>query len=349
MTQHRHAVRDTRTLHLVSALVDAGLVESDRRTDAEHVVDGVLAGQATPAAPMRRRLAELAGYVGGAFVVAAAAIFLGVQWGSLTSGEQVGLLAAIAAVLAVVGVAVVRTATGGAAVVRAGADPVRRRLGGALLTAAAGSAAGALGVLVEDTTSVSEQVVVALAFGTLAVLSLVGYVVAPTVVGQLGVALGAATVVPVAVDASGNGSAPATGLWILALGLLWLVATERALWREVASARVLGCGLTVLGAQVLVFDSGDLRWVGYLALAVVAAAAFGAYVVRPAWPYLAAGVVSVTLVVPEALLDWTDNDLGPAGVMLVTGVTLLAASLVGFRLRRDAGLGGSPTSHSSGP
>lgn len=340
MTLHQHTVRDTRTLHLVTALVDAGLVGPERRTDAERVVDGVLAGQATPAAPMRRRLAELAGYVGGAFVVSAAAIFLGVQWGALSAGEQVGLLAGIAAVLAVVAMAVVGTSSGGASAVRTGADPVRRRLAGALLTAAAGSAAGALGVLVGETTSASDELAVALGFGTLAVLSMVGYAVAPTVVGQLGVALGAATAVPVALDAAGDSSSLSTGAWILALGVLWLVATERALWREVASARVLGCGLAVLGAQVLVFETGDLQWVGYLALAVVAAAAFGAYVVRPAWPYLAAGVVAVTLVVPEALLDWTDNDLGPAGVMLVTGVTLLGSSLVGFRLRRDAAVGG---------
>ncbi|HYO39743.1 MAG TPA: hypothetical protein VER39_08810 [Nocardioidaceae bacterium] len=340
MTLHQHTVRDTRTLHLVTALVDAGLVVPDRRPEAERVVDGVLAGQATPAAPMRRRLAELAGYVGGAFVVAAAAIFLGVQWGSLSVGEQVGLLVGIAAVLAVVGGAVVGTAAGGAAAVREGADPVRRRLAGALLTAAAGSAAGALGVLVEETGTGSEQLGVAVAFGALAVLSMVGYAVAPTIVGQLGIALGAAPVTPVALDVVGGSSTVSPGLWILALGVVWLVATERDLWREVASARVIGCGLTVVGAQVLVFDSGDLRWVGYLALAVVAAASFGAYVVRPAWPYLAAGVVAVTLLVPEALLDWTDNDLGPAGVMLVTGVTLLGSSLVGFRLRRDVAAGG---------
>ncbi len=337
MTLHQHTVRDTRTLHLVAALVDAGLVGPDRRTDAERVVDVVLAGQATPAAPMRRRLAELAGYVGGAFVVSAAAIFAAVQWGTLTTGEQVGLLGGIAAVLVVAGLAVVGTSSGGATAIRTGVDPVRRRLAGVLLTAAACCAAGAVGVFVDDAASSSYQLGVALAFGTLTALSLVGYAVAPTVMGQLGTALGAATVVQLALDVNGDASTLTTGSWILALGVLWLLATERGLWREVASARVLGCSLTVLGAQVLVFDDGDRQWVGYLALALVAAASFGVYVLRPAWPYLAMGVVAVTLVVPEALLDWTDNDLGPAGAMLVTGVTLLAASLVGFRLRRDAG------------
>ncbi|HEX6485476.1 MAG TPA: hypothetical protein VF012_02095, partial [Nocardioidaceae bacterium] len=52
-------------------------------------------------------------------------------------------------------------------------------------------------------------------------------------------------------------------------------------------------------------------------------------------PYLAVGVVGVTLAVPEALLDWTEGSLGTAGVLLVAGVTLLGASLLGLRLRKE--------------
>ena len=114
-----------------------------------------------------------------------------------------------------------------------------------------------------------------------------------------------------------------------------------------ADCRLLGdtyADVTVTSDAIYVHDGNVWTSAGVtagidLALALVAAAAFAVYVVRPAWPYLALGVVAVTLVVPEALLDWTDNDLGPAGAMLVTGMTLLAASLLGFRLRRDVGSG----------
>ena len=44
-----------------------------------------------------------------------------------------------------------------------------------------------------------------------------------------------------------------------------------------------------------------------------------------------------TLVVPEALIDLVDNALGPAGGLLVAGVTLLVTSLLGFRLRKEVG------------
>jgi hypothetical protein len=174
------------------------------------------------------------------------------------------------------------------------------------------------------------------AFGVLAVLSLLGYVVAPTIVGQLGVATGAVGFVPILVDAL-RGDSVATGLSILGLGVLWLLATERGLWREVGSARVIGCGLALIGAQIPILESDQTRWVAYVATALVAVAAFVVYVARPAWPYLAAGVIAVTLVVPEALIDWTDNALGPAGGLLVAGSTLLVASLLGLRLRKEVG------------
>jgi hypothetical protein len=124
-----------------------------------------------------------------------------------------------------------------------------------------------------------------------------------------------------------------TGLVVLALGLLWLALAETGVWREVGSGRVLAAVLAVLGAQLPVF--GDYSWVGYVATAAVGAAAFGGYVVRPAWPYLAAGVVALTLAVPEALTDWTGGSLGPAGILLATGVTLLVAALLGLRLRHE--------------
>ncbi len=335
MTTHTKTVRDTRTLHLVSALVDEGLVAASRRDDALAVVDRVLGGQATAATPLKKRLAEVAGYVGGAFVVSAAGLFFAAQWDDLTSGQQVGLLAGIAVLLAVAGLVLAVAAGAGLPAVRAGGAPLRRRLTGALLTGAAASAAGAVGLLVDETLSGTDPTDALLAFATLALASLAGYLVAPTVVGQLGVAVGASTAAPLVFDELGDVSALGVGLSILGLGVVWLLATERGLWREVASARVIGSGLVLLGAQVPVFDDGTGRWVGYLALAVVAAAAFATYVARPAWPYLAAGVIAVTLVVPEALLDWTDNALGPAGALLATGVALLAASLLGFRLRKE--------------
>jgi len=60
------------------------------------------------------------------------------------------------------------------------------------------------------------------------------------------------------------------------------------------------------------------------------------YLPKLAWPYLAGAVLAVTLVVPEAVADWTGDSLGAIGAVLVTGITLLLASFAGYRLRAQA-------------
>lgn len=336
MKAHPQTVRDTRTAPLVSALVDAQLIDPGRRDEAMSVVERVLGTQSPATASLMKRFAELAGYVGAAFVVSAAAIFVFSQWDDLSQPQQVGLSGGIAVLLTAAGLALGLVTPDGIVGVRRGAEPVRRRLMGVLLTGAAGTAAGAVGLWVDHVLPNHGTEVGLAAFGALTVLSVLGYILAPTVVGQLGVATGAVTLVTFLVDEV-HGDTVADGASILGLGILWLLATERGLWREAASARVIGCGLVLIGAQIPVFESDQTRWVAYVATAVVAVAAFGVYVARPAWPYLAAGVIAVTLVVPEALIDWTDNAVGPAGGLLVAGVTLLVASLLGLRLRHEVG------------
>jgi aerobic C4-dicarboxylate transport protein len=89
----------------------------------------------------------------------------------------------------------------------------------------------------------------------------------------------------------------------------------------------------LVGAQTVLFAGNEN--LGYALTAAVAAAGFGLYLRTAAWPYLVVGVLGVTLVVPEAVMGWTDNSLGPAGGVLVAGLTLLAASLAGLKVREE--------------
>lgn len=321
---------------VVAALVGAGLVEPARRDEVDAVVRSALdqAGPAgAPATPLRRRMAEIAGYVGGAFVVGAAVLFFSQTWNDLGLTAQVALLLGSALVLALAGAGFVRAA-GGRSMLAMPEEDVRRRLTSVLLTAAAACLAFAVGLLLDDAMA-NEELVVMLAALTGAAAVLLGYAVAPTTVGQLGTGFALFMAIPSGLGALSDGDfgTLAFGLVVLALGLVWLVAAERDLWHERLSARLIGCGFTVLGAQLPVFD--DPAWVGYLATALVGAAAFWMYVERRAWPYLAAGVVAVTLAVPEALDDWFGGSLGAAGLLLATGVTLLVAALLGLRLRQE--------------
>lgn len=328
------ARQDKRSERVVDALVRQGLLAPDQRDDAAAIVHrSLVAETAAPTTPLRRRFAELAGYVGAAFVVSAAVIFAGTQWPRLSETQRVGLLVAAAAVLAVAGLALGRLG-GGFPALRHGAEPNLRRLASVLFVGAAATAGGAVGVQVSRMADVGSAAPLLLGFAAFTALATVGYLLTPSVVGQVAIALGAFLLVPQVLDQLGDVDAVAFGVAVLLIGLLWLVLAERGLWHEVLPGRVIGCILTVVGAQIPVGDF-EQRWIAYAALFAVAAAAFGMYVARRAWPYLATGVVAVTLAVPEALLDWTDDSLGPAGALLVAGVTLLVASLAGLRLRKE--------------
>ena len=328
--------RETTSRTIVDALVRAGLVAPGLAEDADAVVRTTL-GEAGPdaATPMRRRMAEVAGYVGGAFVVGAAALFFAATWSDLGLVQQAGLLLGTALVLAGAGLALTRAA-GGRAVLRLPAEAVRRRLTSVLVTGAAGCTAFGLGLVLGDRLA-DDGVAVLLAALAGLVVCLGGYALAPTSVGQLGCAVAAFVMVPAglsALDLSSDGFSVTMGSVVLALGAGWLVAAERRWWHEALSARLIGSVLAVVGAQVPAFSQH--AWAGYALTAGLGVAAFALYVGLRAWPYLATGVVAVTVAVPEAVNNWVGGSLGAAGVLLATGVTLLAAALLGLRLRQEA-------------
>lgn len=321
------------TQQVVRALVDAGLVDPAQQGAAESVVRSVLDPSATVAqAPLRRRVAEIAGYVGGAFVVGAALLFFASTWSDLSLTAQVTLLLGSAVVLAVAGGAFVASAGGRTALLRNDED-VRRRLTSVLFTGAAGSAAFGLSLGLTHRMG-NDELGVMLAFVLGSVIAFAGYLVAPSTVGQLGTAFSVAMVVPTGLGAAhvDQRGALFSGLLLLVVGIGWLVAAERGWWHERLSALVIGCSLAVIGGQTPIVD--DAAWTGYVATAVVGVLAFWRYGVTRAWPYLATGVVAVTLAVPEATNDWFGGSIGAAGILLVTGVTLLVAALLGLRLRQ---------------
>ena len=94
-------------------------------------------------------------------------------------------------------------------------------------------------------------------------------------------------------------------------------------------------GWRCLRAQLPVF-AYEVDELGYALTAAVAVARVRRLPVSTrSWSVLAAGVLATTLVVPEALHDWTGGSVPAAGSLLIAGLTLLAASAIGLRLRRE--------------
>ena len=103
---------DSRTDEVVASLVRHGLVDPERVDEAHALVSSALSGPTAADTPLRRRLAEVAGYVGGALVVAAAVIFLTEEWATLSTTGRVSTLAVIGLVLFGSAVVVLRTGGG---------------------------------------------------------------------------------------------------------------------------------------------------------------------------------------------------------------------------------------------
>jgi MFS family permease len=282
----------------------------------------------TPVPERGGRLAEIAGYIGGALLLGAAALFLIDGWDDLSEATRVVILAALAVLLLVAGGLVALSS--GQSITELGdqVDSARRRLVSVLWTFAAAAAAGAAGLGASGW-----ELVAASAVGLL--VTAVTYAFVPSVVGQLGmwaasVALATGLVAQIG-DEPGTGSYAVT---LVALGGGWVASglTHRVRDREVALAT--GVVIALVGAQLPVI-SGDERWVSYVLTAVVALAGFVGYLSTRSWSVLGAGVLATTLVVPEALNDWTGGSVSAAGSLLVAGLTLLAASAAGLRLRRE--------------
>lgn len=334
-----HADPRTAAARAVQALQAAGLIDPGNAEAGERVVAEALGGAPAahpqPGVTARGRLVEIAGYLGGALVLAAVALFVAQEWASLTGTVQVTLLAGAALVLALAGLAVASVGSSLSAV-RSGAEPVRRRLASALLTGGGVATGFAVGQAVSLSGDVEEPWPIVVGAATAALAVGLGYAVvrsAAAVVVAAAAALQAVGLGTTSVNWDGD-SLPLT-IGVLALGLAWLALTESGLVAEQAVGRVVALGQVLFGAQLPLFD-GEYEVVAYVLTALVGLGGFAVYLRTVAWPYLVVGVLAVTLVVPEVVVDWAGDSLGVAGAVLVAGLSLLGASLLGLRVRRSA-------------
>lgn len=325
---------------VVDALVEEGLLAESGRGRARDVVARVLA---TPQAQPGRglpRLVEVVAYLGGALVLAAGTLFMLQQWDTLGFGARVALVAVVTVALAASGIVTLRLADGPAALQVPESD-ARRRLTSTLLVGAA-VAAGFLVGLVWDHLLPDSDVYPSIYWpvvaggATLLIGSALSYVVAPSALGQVGAVAGALTAATNLVDGlAEEHTANYLGLSLFGIGVVWLALSEAGVLRERTVGRGIAAGLALLGGQVPVIG-GSTAWLGYALTGVVVVAGVVLYLQRLAWPYLAAAVLGLTLVVPEMVMDWTEGSLGAVGGVLVAGLTLLVASYAGYRLRAEA-------------
>jgi hypothetical protein len=319
----------------VEALRAAGLLAPGAEETSRAVVERALVAEEPAAAPApgMPRLVEVVAYLGGALVLAAGFLFVLRSWDDLGDVGQVSFLAAVALVLAVAGGF---TVPGSAA----RESDLRRRLSGTLLTGSSLAAGVAAGVALEvfSDRRFGDVYWPAVLGGAVVIAgSGLAYRFSSTAVGLVAMVGGGLDL------ATNFGSGLATssyealgvGAAVFTVAVVWVLLTELRAFDQQTIARALGVVVAVVGAQIASFAEHQ-SWVGYLMSVVIVGVGVWLYLSRLDWPHLAGAVVAVTLVVPEAVSDWTDNSLGVVGGVLLAGITLLAASFAAYRLRQEA-------------
>ncbi|MFC0434862.1 hypothetical protein [Kutzneria buriramensis] len=278
-------------------LVSAGKLSA---RDANTVRDALT--DADPA-PLRHRIAEVLGYVGGALLLAGAALIVGMSWDSFSHAGRVWLLIAVTVVLVGASVA------------------LRNRVTGLLLALAA--VTGGLAA------SAAFDTHPALAGGIAAlILAVAGYAACPAVFAIPVAGIAGGSLVVGLVDLLGA-SPTWTGVGLVVLGVVGasLVAFDVVRHRAVTAG--VATALALIGAQF-----PEHAFVVYCATLAVALVCFACYLADRMPILLIGGVIGVTIAVPEAVWDWTRGTVNAAVLVLIAGAVLLLAGGIGLRIHR---------------
>ncbi|WP_020660043.1 DUF2157 domain-containing protein [Amycolatopsis benzoatilytica] len=272
--------------------------------------------------------AEVAGYLGGALVLAGAVLLVATTWARWPGIARTTVCASAAALLFAGGFVAVQGISG---LISARTKPssARLRVAATLFALAAGATAITIGIALPDDAGSAG---VAIACGSGAVLSGIAYALVPSVPGLLTtVGLLVATVLA-GMDATVGTTALRAGIAITVIGLLLVGASVGQALRHRLAGAALGAFLSLVGAQQPLGEHSTVG-VAYGLTFALGVAFLALYRWKPAWVLLVAGVLGITLAVPEAVWNLTGGATGAAVIVLIAGAVLLVASALGFRLR----------------
>jgi hypothetical protein len=261
-------------------------------------------------------LAEIAGYLGGAFVVIAVTIVTARQWEAFTQLQRGILFGALAIALFALAL-FVGTSTA-----------VKSRLSGLLFGLSAASTTGTLAVLDPD-----RDPTVAFLAGT--AIALIGYYFVATFVGHV-VLFGYIFIsgIMAVSDLTPDGSAMAIyiGTYFLALGGAWIIFSYKK-YLDPLLGYFFGGGTLFIATQVLFIDAEHL--ISYLSMIVVAGASAWLYLRVHAWPLLLTAVLTTTVGVGEFVAETLGGSVGSALGLFAAGAALVTSSLLALRNKRE--------------
>jgi hypothetical protein len=307
---------NTETGKLDSAL-DSLVHDGSLSADQADLVRQRYVDAAEPADSRKSILAEIAGYLGGAFVFIAAIIVSANQWDSLTQTQR-GIIFGTLAVALFALALFVGTSTG-----------VKSRLSGVLYGLAAASTTGTLAVINPQ----QDAPTVTFLAGT--AVALIGFYIVQTFVGHA-VLFGFIFIsgIMAVSDLTGDGSNMAiyVATFFLALGSTWIFFTYRK-YLDTLLGYIFGGGTLFIATQILFIDAE--HWLSYLSMIAVAGVTAWLYLRVHSWPLVLTAVLTTTVGVGEFVAETLGGSLGAALGLFAAGAALVVSSLLALRNKRE--------------
>jgi len=305
---------DTRKLDAaLVALVHDGSLSADQadlvRTQYQSIEE--------PTDSRKSVLAEIAGYLGGAFVVIAVTIVTARQWEAFTELQRGILFGALAIALFALGT-FVGTSTA-----------VKSRLAGLLFGLAAASTTGTVAIFDPNRSTPT----IAFLAGT--AIAMIGYYIVQTFVGHVVLfgyifitgLMALSDLIP-----DGAGMQLYIGGYLLALGGVWVYFTYRK-YLDGVLGYFFGGGTLFIATQVLFFQTE--HFISYLSMLAVATSTAWLYLRVHAWPLVLTAVLTTTVGVGEFVAETLGGSLGAALGLFAAGAALVTSSLLALRNKRE--------------
>lgn len=263
----------------------------------------------------RSILAEIGGYLGGAFTVIAAAILLNSQWERLTKVGQISIFALSALLLLLLALRLNYLKN------------AQRRVAGLLFPASALATTAAIG------TALGNDGPYSLAFLAGTLVTLFGYLRVQTPIGHVALYIAIFTTLVAANEQifDSRYDYPLLLAW-LALASIWLWLTVRLTLQEDFWGYLLVMGTYFISAQYLQVQDQNIP--SYLVSAVSSALGIWLYLQTRKWPLLIGALVIATFGVGIFIVDTFNGALGAALALLAGGLILIGGSLWAFREER---------------
>ena len=262
-------------------------------------------------------LAEIAGYLGGAFVVIAVTIVTARQWEAFTELQRGMLFGALAIALFALAL-FIGTSTA-----------VKSRLAGLLFGLSAASTTGTLAIIDPN----RDAPTIAFLAGT--AIALIGYYFVQTFVGHV-VLFGYIFITGIMALSDlmpdGAGMAIYVGSYFLVLGGAWTFFTYRN-YVDRLLGYIFGGATLFIATQVLFIDAE--HWLAYLSMIAVAGTTAWLYLRVHAWPLVLTTVLTTTVGVGEFVAETLGGSLGSALGLFAAGAALVTSSLLALRNKRE--------------